>query len=88
MGMSDIVIGLVMAVLIGGGIAWLMVKFKVMLIQHLQNRKSQKVFNGEIPNNLKVEGEVINVHEFIQKNADGEKMVVKFGKSSKNPVSA
>lgn len=74
---------LVIGAIIGFPIGILCVKFLISYQKTQDQNKMLKVIKGEVPNNLKLDGETYNVQKFIAKNKDGKIIAVEFGKEFK-----
>ena len=83
MAFFDFLIWFTVGSLIGIGVGISASKFSMRLLKTKDENKMIKVINGEIPNNLNFEGEIINVQKFVNKDSDGNIKTVIFGKDFK-----
>ena len=83
MALFDSLIWLTLGALIGISVGIPTSKFLVRSLKIKDENKMIKVIHGEVPNNLKIEGEIINVKKFVNKDSDGNRKTLVFGKDFK-----
>ena len=83
MAFFDFLIWFTVGSLIGIGVGIPVAKFSIRQLKNKDRNKMIKVINGEIPNNLNFEGEIINVQTFVSKDSEGNINTLVFGKDFK-----
>lgn len=78
MALISSLVWIVLGGIVGGSIGMGMAKLTLLILARQDRMKMIQVIEGKIPNNLKLDGETINVNKFIVKNNDGEMIDVKF----------
>ncbi|KKM66312.1 hypothetical protein LCGC14_1482480 [marine sediment metagenome] len=87
MAFFDSLAWLVVGGVVGSSIGMGMAKLTSIILATQDKKKMIQVIGGKIPNNLKLDGETINVNQFKVKNNDGDIKDVEFGKPSKKTSS-
>ena len=72
MAFFDLLIWFILGTVVGGSVGMGAAKFIFYLTKIQDQRKILEIIDGKVKNNLKVEGETIDVDKFIVKDNDGK----------------